>query len=127
MSKPIGRNAPCPCGSGLKYKRCCESKDQLEKIGADEALETFEDALFDQTYNMILMSVWAMFHPKSKELPEIKELEQFYIDLYGYELDPDAVADLILPLPRDILQLKSPQASPTSEPDEREESREPKP
>jgi len=19
----IGRNAPCPCGSGLKYKRCC--------------------------------------------------------------------------------------------------------
>jgi hypothetical protein len=21
--KPAGRNAPCPCGSGLKYKRCC--------------------------------------------------------------------------------------------------------
>lgn len=21
-AKP-GRNAPCPCGSGLKYKRCC--------------------------------------------------------------------------------------------------------
>jgi hypothetical protein len=20
---PAGRNAPCPCGSGLKYKRCC--------------------------------------------------------------------------------------------------------
>jgi transposase-like protein len=20
---PIARNAPCPCGSGLKYKRCC--------------------------------------------------------------------------------------------------------
>ncbi len=19
----IGRNAPCPCGSGRKYKRCC--------------------------------------------------------------------------------------------------------
>ncbi|WP_410061274.1 SEC-C metal-binding domain-containing protein [Alistipes putredinis] len=19
----IGRNEPCPCGSGLKYKRCC--------------------------------------------------------------------------------------------------------
>ena len=24
MSTPkIARNAPCPCGSGLKYKRCC--------------------------------------------------------------------------------------------------------
>jgi hypothetical protein len=21
--KKIGRNEPCPCGSGLKYKRCC--------------------------------------------------------------------------------------------------------
>jgi hypothetical protein len=22
----IGRNEPCPCGSGEKYKRCCEGK-----------------------------------------------------------------------------------------------------
>jgi len=22
----IGRNAPCPCGSGRKYKRCCALK-----------------------------------------------------------------------------------------------------
>lgn len=27
MSKP-GRNDPCPCGSGQKYKRCCLQKDQ---------------------------------------------------------------------------------------------------
>jgi hypothetical protein len=23
-----GRNDPCPCGSGKKYKRCCESKQR---------------------------------------------------------------------------------------------------
>jgi SWIM/SEC-C metal-binding protein len=23
--KKVGRNEPCPCGSGKKYKRCCES------------------------------------------------------------------------------------------------------
>ncbi len=23
----IGRNTPCPCGSGKKYKRCCEKKE----------------------------------------------------------------------------------------------------
>ena len=23
----VGRNDPCPCGSGKKYKRCCESKE----------------------------------------------------------------------------------------------------
>ena len=25
----IGRNAPCPCGSGLKYKKCCGSSTTL--------------------------------------------------------------------------------------------------
>jgi uncharacterized protein YecA (UPF0149 family) len=23
ISKKIGRNEPCPCGSGKKYKKCC--------------------------------------------------------------------------------------------------------
>jgi len=21
--KKVGRNEPCPCGSGMKYKKCC--------------------------------------------------------------------------------------------------------
>jgi hypothetical protein len=25
----VGRNDPCPCGSGKKYKKCCEARDQL--------------------------------------------------------------------------------------------------
>ena len=24
----VGRNDPCPCGSGKKYKRCCLEKDE---------------------------------------------------------------------------------------------------
>ena len=24
--KKVGRNAPCPCGSGKKYKKCCGAK-----------------------------------------------------------------------------------------------------
>ena len=24
----IGRNQPCPCGSGLKYKKCCLNKEE---------------------------------------------------------------------------------------------------
>jgi len=27
----IGRNAPCPCGSGKKYKKCCLSTQQDKK------------------------------------------------------------------------------------------------
>jgi|LakMenE01Jun11ns_1017448.scaffolds.fasta_scaffold9867676_3 uncharacterized protein len=28
MNKKIGRNDPCPCGSGKKYKNCCLPKDK---------------------------------------------------------------------------------------------------
>ena len=26
----VGRNAPCPCGSGAKYKKCCLAQDERE-------------------------------------------------------------------------------------------------
>ena len=35
----VGRNDPCPCGSGLKYKKCCQGKplqktDNIEQVYA---------------------------------------------------------------------------------------------
>jgi SWIM/SEC-C metal-binding protein len=27
VTETIGRNDPCPCGSGLKYKKCCMNKN----------------------------------------------------------------------------------------------------
>ena len=27
-----GRNDPCPCGSGKRYKRCCLDKDQAAAL-----------------------------------------------------------------------------------------------
>lgn len=36
MTKP-GRNDPCPCGSGQKYKRCCLPKDQAAESTALKA------------------------------------------------------------------------------------------
>ncbi len=30
MSEKPGRNAPCPCGSGKKYKKCCLDNDQMQ-------------------------------------------------------------------------------------------------
>ena len=29
MAPKVSRNAPCPCGSGLKYKKCCVDKEAL--------------------------------------------------------------------------------------------------
>jgi hypothetical protein len=30
-SLKIGRNDPCHCGSGLKYKKCCNAKDEAAR------------------------------------------------------------------------------------------------
>src|ERR1041385_5250232 len=27
----IGRNDPCPCGSGKKYKKCCLARDEVQR------------------------------------------------------------------------------------------------
>lgn len=27
----VGRNEPCPCGSGKKYKYCCYAKDSVKR------------------------------------------------------------------------------------------------
>jgi hypothetical protein len=37
----IGRNDPCPCGSGEKYKGCCGRQGKL-----DEALKSYRGSLF---------------------------------------------------------------------------------
>ena len=29
----IGRNEPCPCGSGIKYKKCCALKKDKTPLG----------------------------------------------------------------------------------------------
>jgi preprotein translocase subunit SecA len=28
VGKKVGPNDPCPCGSGKKYKKCCQGKEQ---------------------------------------------------------------------------------------------------
>jgi tetratricopeptide (TPR) repeat protein len=35
----IGRNDPCHCGSGQKYKRCCQEKDEAAERAARAAVE----------------------------------------------------------------------------------------
>lgn len=50
----VGRNDPCPCGSGKKYKHCCYAKDSVkheapepaepEETPSDEAGEEHAEA-----------------------------------------------------------------------------------
>ncbi len=34
MSHKIGRNDPCPCGSGKKYKKCCIQHIEEQHMGS---------------------------------------------------------------------------------------------
>lgn len=58
----VGRNDPCPCGSGKKYKHCCYEKDSVKHEGlileaepaadaADADGETDADANEEQTHH----------------------------------------------------------------------------
>ena len=55
MPSKTGRNDPCLCGSGLKYKRCCLEKDQaaehlqlVRKAEAADAQRKKIDAFLDR-------------------------------------------------------------------------------
>jgi hypothetical protein len=45
----VGRNDPCPCGSGQKYKRCCHDKDQERlRFSSDVPGKTVAEVRADQ-------------------------------------------------------------------------------
>jgi hypothetical protein len=52
---PVGRNDPCPCGSGKKYKKCCHGKDEqvIPGRGAAEASESLRQTLEDRQFNSL--------------------------------------------------------------------------
>jgi hypothetical protein len=48
MTRRVGRNAPCPCGSGRKYKSCCLARDraeQAERVAWERAAQNMRVAL----------------------------------------------------------------------------------
>lgn len=42
MTKKAGRNDPCPCGSGKKYKRCCGSTTSENRLEAGTEIDYFK-------------------------------------------------------------------------------------
>jgi tetratricopeptide (TPR) repeat protein len=59
----ISRNAPCPCGSGRKYKKCCLGKSENERPApagvASASVETDLDALSNEANDLIRQGQWA--------------------------------------------------------------------
>jgi hypothetical protein len=68
----VGRNDPCPCGSGKKFKKCCEAKQSItiETVQAEE-LERVLQNFYDE-------------YPERSDLPELLEV----ITKWKAQLDP---------------------------------------
>ena len=49
MRKKIGRNDPCPCGSGLKFKKCCLRRSREQPNHTPNAEEASLDSVSETT------------------------------------------------------------------------------
>jgi tetratricopeptide (TPR) repeat protein len=78
----IGRNDPCPCGSGKKYKKCCMGKDKLD---AKQAHQQDKDADFSDNIGSIIGELVedfeSTFSPRELKLYDaFEEIEELIDD-----------------------------------------------
>ena len=83
----IGRNAPCPCGSGKKYKKCCLDKnitppEALNYRRLSKALDELMPKLIDHGFTVLGHAVYGLAMaeffgwPDPEELPDDKTVER---------------------------------------------------
>jgi tetratricopeptide (TPR) repeat protein len=71
----IGRNEPCPCGSGKKYKKCCLTAPQSPEGGT--FIYTDLDELSNQVWDLI----------KQKKFVQAEEICQRLLEQYPDQID----------------------------------------
>lgn len=84
----VGRNDPCPCGSGKKYKKCCISKEEIHREASGQASGQappgLHEAPIDQSGNRALDAIEARRYDEAEELCR-KLLEQYPDQLDGHD------------------------------------------
>ncbi|MCG7345705.1 SEC-C domain-containing protein [Sporosarcina sp. ACRSL] len=80
----IGRNDPCPCGSGKKYKKCCQSKEAIsvETVHTEE-LERILQTFYDE-------------YPERKDIPEYLKLANEWKQSLGTYLPEEEMIEAIV-------------------------------
>ena len=73
--KKIGRNDPCSCGSGKKFKKCCESKMIGGRFMATK-VDTASNAQIKKTMNMTSLFQARLAETPKKRMPPSLENEQ---------------------------------------------------
>jgi len=74
----IGRNEPCLCGSGKKYKKCCGSPQALEQSKKEKALEQAQMDLMRWTFTEHKTEIDAHLKPYYEKLDLTIETKQMF-------------------------------------------------
>lgn len=99
MHVKIGRNDPCPCGSGRKYKRCCideghaathASRRGLQWTGMDDVTPVFRRA--DELDSASNLMADGDTRPSATELAEAESSLLVHLALYESLDDKEGVA-----------------------------------
>jgi hypothetical protein len=80
MTKKVGPNEPCPCGSGRKFKKCCRAPGAmgpeggpphttLDRASAFRKLDSFVDKLWEEEEDDAFEEFWGRFLEREDELP----------------------------------------------------------
>src|SRR5918996_960641 len=97
----VGRNDPCPCGSGRKFKKCCLNKPSAgaqsyrstERNSALAKLMRFSERHeFEDTHKMALALFWGdwLAQEPDEDLEEVMDSEQVnlaYHSWFAYDFD----------------------------------------
>ena len=91
----IGRNDPCPCGSGKKFKRCCAAQEAVPTVGLGAALRMKGGVAFDYSasaYRAIVHS-WdnaeCIGEPQQWESSETFSTEEAAMTYYKIRIRPE--------------------------------------
>ena len=65
MIKAVGRNDPCPCGSGKKFKKCCAQKPAMKK----HSFSSIDSSTFSSSLSRITGMASKSFLGNNQEVP----------------------------------------------------------
>jgi len=96
-SANMGRNDPCPCGSGKKYKRCCQNAvDTLDRPWREQrnASARLSQALMRfarDCPNANILDAWLDFNQDESPLPidEDPAESQIFVPYFLFDWDPE--------------------------------------
>lgn len=87
----VGRNAPCPCGSGKKYKKCCLGKEEVARGASRDTshVHVVDERLVSEMLRFAARRFGKAFHRVEMDFRDPGEAVQLFIpwSVYHFVID----------------------------------------